>query len=134
MKIAFVTDDGTTISQHFGRAQFYEVLTVEGGKVVARERREKMGHAHFAGSHEEQHGTQVDERHGFGAEAEGRHAKMAAAIGDCQYLVVGGMGAGAYESMKQAGISPLVTDMTVIDEALKAQLAGTLKDHTEYLH
>ncbi len=93
-----------------------------------------MGHAHFAGSHGEQHETQAGERHGFGAEAEDRHAKMAAAIRDCQYLVVGGMGAGAYESMKQAGVRPLVTDMTAIDDALKAQLAGTLKDHTEYLH
>ena len=28
IKVAFVTDDGTTISQHFGRARYYEVLTV----------------------------------------------------------------------------------------------------------
>ncbi|MCK7517641.1 MAG: hypothetical protein MZV64_07950 [Ignavibacteriales bacterium] len=48
INIAAVTDDGTTISQHFGRAKFYEVLFVENGKVVKRERREKLGHNNFA--------------------------------------------------------------------------------------
>jgi len=59
---------------------------------------------------------------------------MAATITDCQLLVVGGMGAGAYESIKSAGIKPLVTDLHTIEEALKAHLDGTLKDHPEYLH
>ena len=34
MKIAAVSDDGTTISQHFGRAPFYVVVTVEDGRIV----------------------------------------------------------------------------------------------------
>ncbi len=29
MKIAIITDDGKTICQHFGRANFYAVLTLE---------------------------------------------------------------------------------------------------------
>ena len=36
MKIAAVTEDNITISQHFGRAPFYVVVTVENGKIVAR--------------------------------------------------------------------------------------------------
>lgn len=139
MKIAFITDDGKTISKHFGRARFYEVLTVENGQIIAREQREKLGHAHFAGSQDKQH-TQHDhgqgqgERHGFDADSQDRHTSMAQTIADCQYLVVGGMGYGAYESMKQAGITPIVTDLSTIDEAVQAHIAGTLKDHTEYLH
>lgn len=35
VKIAAVSEDGVTISQHFGRAPFYVVVTVEEGKVVA---------------------------------------------------------------------------------------------------
>ena len=46
MRIAAVTEDGITISQHFGRAPYYLVVTVENGKIVGRERRDKMGHAH----------------------------------------------------------------------------------------
>ena len=29
MKIAVITEDGSTVSQHFGRAPYYTVLTVE---------------------------------------------------------------------------------------------------------
>lgn len=134
MKIAAVSDDGVTICQHFGRAQYYVVVTVEEGKIVAREIRDKMGHAQFAGEpNEESHGA--DPRgHGFGPAAESRHARMAAAIADCDILLAGGMGAGAYESMRQAGIRPIVTDAALIDEAVQAYLDGRLVDHTEKLH
>ena len=38
MKIAFITDDEKTISQHFGRAPYYLVITVEDGKETNREK------------------------------------------------------------------------------------------------
>ena len=41
MKIAIVTDDGQSISAHFGRARAYAVLTVRDGAVVERELRPK---------------------------------------------------------------------------------------------
>jgi predicted Fe-Mo cluster-binding NifX family protein len=134
MKIAAVSEDGVTISQHFGRAPFYVVVTVEDGKIVAREKRDKMGHNQFGGeTHEEAHGA--DPRgHGFDPAAQDRHARMVVAIADCEVLLVRGMGAGAYESMKQANIRPVVTDVANIDEAVQAYLAGSLKDHVEKLH
>ena len=131
MKIAAVSEDGITISQHFGRAPFYIVDTIEEGKIVARERRDKLGHAQFRS---EPHSEVNDARgHGFGAESQSRHARMAAAIADCQVLLAGGMGAGAYESMKDAGVEPIVTDISEIDAAVRAYLEGRLVDHTERL-
>ena len=47
MKIAAITDDGKTISQHFGRAPYYVVVTVEEGKIANFELRDKLGHARF---------------------------------------------------------------------------------------
>jgi len=134
MKIAAVSEDGVTISQHFGRAPFYVVVTVEDGKIVAREKRDKMGHNQFSGeTHEESHGE--DPRgHGFDPAAQNRHARMVASIADCEVLLARGMGAGAYESMKQANIRPVVTDVANIDEAVQAYLTGSLKDHVEKLH
>ena len=132
MKIAAVSEDGRTISQHFGRAPFYIVVTVEDGKIVSREQRDKMGHAHFAG---EPHAEDQDPRgHGFDAAAQGRHTRMSAAIADCQALLARGMGAGAYESLQQAGIRPVITDISTIDEAVQAYLTGRIVDHTERLH
>ena len=59
---------------------------------------------------------------------------MTAAIADCEVLLARGMGAGAYESMRQAGIRPIVTDIATIDDAIAGYLAGTLADHIESLH
>jgi hypothetical protein len=64
IKIAAVTDDGVTISPHFGRARYYEVLTIENGAIAKRERRERAGHGasarqkephHHQGEHREDH-------------------------------------------------------------------------------
>jgi len=62
------------------------------------------------------------------------NARMAAAIADCDILLARGMGAGAYESMKQANIRPVVTDVANIDEAVQSFMAGSLEDHVEKLH
>jgi len=135
MRIAAVSDDGVTISQHFGRAPFYVVLTIENGLVTQRERREKMGHAQFAGEPQNEQAHDADPRgHGFDNAAQSRHARMASAIHDCDALLAGGMGAGAYESFMQAGIRPVVTDINSIDEAVHAYLEGCLTNHTEWLH
>ena len=131
MKIAVVSDDGTTISQHFGRASLYVVCTVENGEVVNKEQREKMGHRHFASS--ESH-EKHDGKHGYGAEAQSRHSMMADAIRDCQVLIAGGMGMGAYEGMKSYNIDPVITDITGIDEAIRLYIEGKLTNLMERLH
>jgi len=133
MKIAAVSEDGVTISQHFGRAPFYVVVTVEDGKVAAHEKRDKLGHTQFSGEHEEAH--EADPRgHGFDPAAQNRHARMVTAIADCEVLLARGMGAGAYQSMQDAHIRPVVTDVAEIDEAVRAFLSGSLADHVENLH
>jgi len=132
MKIAAITDDGTTISHHFGRAPYYAVLTIEDGEIVERELREKMGHAQFR--HEGGRETDAQGRHGYGTGAADRHSRMAASVADCQVLLCRGMGWGAYESMKQQGITPIVTDIADIDAAVRGYLDGTLADHRELLH
>ena len=132
IKIAAVSDDGQTISQHFGRAKYYTVLTIENGQITAREQREKMGHAHFAG---EEHAEEKDPRgHGFAPAEQDRHFQMAEAIRDCQILLARGMGAGAYYSMEQIGIRPVITDIASIDEAALQAAAGTITDQKEKLH
>jgi predicted Fe-Mo cluster-binding NifX family protein len=129
MKIAAITDDGKTISQHFGRANYYMVVSVVNGQIMNHEMRDKLSHAHF--THEEHTPGQA---HGFGAEEQDRHIRMAEAISDCEVLLCRGMGMGAYESMKQQGIKPVVTDIASIDEAVKAYVDGKMVDHVERLH
>jgi predicted Fe-Mo cluster-binding NifX family protein len=133
MNIAFVTDDGTTISAHFGRAQFYEVITVENGAIIKRERRLKAGHHTFANdSHN--YGLEHGASHGFDAESISKHNQMAETIRDCQIVVARGMGHGAYQGMLKNNIKPVVTDIQAIADAAQAVINGTIKDHTEKLH
>ena len=132
MKIAAISEDGTTISQHFGRALLYVVLTVEDGRIVNKETRNKAGHHTFAAHHD----TPVapGERHGYDEGSQAKHRSMAEAVTDCQVLLAGGMGRGAYESLKSYSIESIVTDIENIDEAVQLYLVGKLPNLMERLH
>jgi predicted Fe-Mo cluster-binding NifX family protein len=130
MKIAVVTDDHRTISAHFGRAVFYEVFTIIEMKITARETLTKPAHNQFANEPHDEPGY----AHGQGPAAEGRHARMLEPIRDCQVLLAGGMGQGAHDNLKQAGIQPILTDILDIDQAIKSYINGQLVDHSEWLH
>lgn len=132
MKIAIITDDGKTISPHFGRAPYYLVLAIEEGKVVNRETRDKMGHNQFSAQFhaKKPHGA----GHGMDSISHNKRVSVAESIADCKALLCGGMGMGAYESMRRLDIQPVVTDLRDIDVAVQAFLDGKLINHTELLH
>ena len=133
MKLAIVTDDKKSISQHFGRANYCAVLTVENGQIIHREIREKISHKHFAGElHEHSGGS--DQKHGFDPVSQSRHGQMFQAITDCETLICRGMGTGAYESMREYGIRPIITDIETIDDAALAYADNSIVDHVERLH
>lgn len=131
MKIAFITNDGETISRHFGRAQYYLVVELENGEIKNREMRDKLGHVQFI-NHEDGHDR--GEMHGMGEASHRKHSQMAEAISDCSVLICGGMGMGAYQSMQSFDITPIVTVKTEINDALDAYLKGELKDQKDMLH
>jgi predicted Fe-Mo cluster-binding NifX family protein len=134
MKIAVITEDGKTISQHFGRAPYYLIFTIEDGAIVAKELRDKVGHRQFA-QEDHEHESENDPRgHGFGAHSDAKHVRMIESIQDCEAIIVRGMGRGAYLAMEQANIRPFVTDLADAEEAVKAYMGGTLEDHTDKLH
>ncbi|MDY6872975.1 MAG: NifB/NifX family molybdenum-iron cluster-binding protein [Chloroflexota bacterium] len=133
MKIAFITDDGKTISRHFGRAGHYLIVEIEDGEEVSREMRDKLGHRNFHNANDH-HAHDEQGQSGTSAESHGKHMSMAETISDCKALVCGGMGMGAYQSMERLNITPIVTQETDINAALEAYLKGDLEDHTEMLH
>lgn len=132
MKIAVITDDGKVISQHFGRAAHYLVVTVENGQIVDRQLRDKIGHSHFASQHIE---VEVPgQPHGMDAASHKKHLQMSDVIADCEALLCGGMGMGAYQSMVSRGIKPVVTDIRDIDQAVMAYVEGKIVDRIDRLH
>ena len=132
MKIAAVSDDGKTISQHFGRAPYYLVFTIQEREIVGQERREKAGHQQFV---QEPHDHDSDELgHGFGAHSDAKHNQMIEPISDCEVVLARGMGHGAHLAMEKANIQPILTELEDAEEAVRAYIDGTLVDHPEWLH
>ncbi|WP_299645296.1 NifB/NifX family molybdenum-iron cluster-binding protein [uncultured Chloroflexus sp.] len=124
MKIAFATDDHQTISPHLGRAQWYEVVTIEQGQVVSREARPKGRHYHQEGEVHEHH------RHCH----HGSHHWLMEAVPDCQMVVARGMGEPAFQGVQAAGIQAICTPLRTIDDAVQAYINGTLIHHPERVH
>ncbi len=132
MKLAIVTEDKATISEHLGGAPYFVVVTVEGGKVVSKETRGKMSHKEFADG--ETH-PPIDEkgRHGYGPTASERHRRIFDVIKDCDVLIAGRMGSGAYDDMKSLGLEVICTDVKDIDEAVSLYIAGKLTHREDRL-
>jgi predicted Fe-Mo cluster-binding NifX family protein len=114
LRIAFVTDDGETISSHFGQAASYRVFRVEGDRTVDLGLRPK---AH----------------HGQGHHQPGLHGAMLDPISDCQVLVSGGMGEPAWEKARRAGLEIYLAGGTIAD-AVAALLRGELRSDELRLH
>ncbi len=120
MKIAIVTNNGKTVSQHFGRAPYFKIIEIEDKKVKNEELRERQ----FRHSAHHHHG----EHNGGGVGMREHHLKMISEISDCSVLIAGGMGAGAYQHFTSAGFEVILTDKKFISDIVDAFIKGELKN------
>jgi predicted Fe-Mo cluster-binding NifX family protein len=127
LKVGVVTDDGQTISPHFGRAQYYLVYDIVDGKVSGKETRPKASH-HRPGMKPHIEG------HQHGQDEASLHTSMLFNVKDCEALIARGMGWGMYEAIRQAGMKPYLTEIVSADQAVEAYVKGSLDDHVERLH
>ncbi len=120
-KIAFPTEDGETISAHFGRAPFFVVVTVNEGEAPRFEKRSKAFHGSL--EHAPEPGHQGHD-----------HQTMFAPIADCQVLIAGGMGQPAYDHAVAAGLQVLLTGEKTFSTALEAYRSGLLLSDLRRIH
>ena len=126
MKIAFVSDDHSTISLHFGRALFYEVVSIEEGSVVKSETRNKSNPQWIASLNDTTLNNDLHHQHD--------HSAMIIPIEDCEVLISRGMGRAAHVSLQEHDIQPIITEIVEIVIAIQAFIDGTIQDHPEKLH
>ena len=122
VKIAFPTEDGETISAHFGRAPFFTVVTVNAPEAPQFEKRDKAFHDSAEHEHEHNHEHEHD------------HNPMFGPIADCQVLIAGGMGQPAFEHATAAGLKVLLTGEKSIRGALEAYNNGLLVSDPRRIH
>ncbi len=116
MRIAVPTDDGVTLSAHFGRSAAFLIFELENGQITKRETRPNGAH-HAKGKGECQHG---------GGEGHS-HAGFVTALAGCDVVLCGGMGRRAADALKAGGISPVpVSASGSAEELVAAYAAGSL--------
>jgi predicted Fe-Mo cluster-binding NifX family protein len=118
-KIAFPTDDGETISRHFGQAAQFKVLTLSDGRLGPSELRDKASHRH-------------DDHAATGGTHPGQ--QMVGVVSDCQVVISGGMGAPMLARLEAAGLKVYLTRERSISAAAEAYLGGTLQDDRRLVH
>ncbi len=135
MKIAIVSDDELTISQHFGRAEKYIVVSCEQEKIIERRSLPKPDFCHSSHRRHHRHQHKSDPSgSGFGRRSKSTHEQLFESIKDCDILVSRGMGHGAYLDLQQLGIKPIITDIENIDMAIQAVMDDSIINHVEKLH
>lgn len=125
IKIAFPTEDGQTISRHFGRAPLFKIVTLQNGQEVESELR---GNPSTAEAHDQEH--EHGHEHG---EHQGHGAKFAL-VADCQVLIGAGMGQPAFDRLQNMGLDVYLTGEKQIAAALAKFQAGTLSSDLRRIH
>ena len=115
MKIAVATDDGIAPARHFGQAPHYTVFTIEGGRIVAREQREKpVCDQHGAGGHPDQADDQAD--------GPDLHTRMSDVISDCQVVLAAGIPGPMIQHLTGVGLRPFVVRSASAEDAVLTYL------------
>ena len=117
MRIAVPTDDGSSISEHFGRSVGFLVFEINNDRIASSELRKNQGlHAHDGRSCG---GERALEPHS--------HSAVLLSIADCDAVICAGMGSRAADALKGAGIREIVfTRPGLAAEAVEAYLRGDL--------
>lgn len=120
MKIGIASDDKHSIAQHFGRTRGFVIADVQDGNIISTDyRNNDFTHHRQQGAHE---------HHGGHGQS---HAGILEALKDCKVVIARGMGRRIYEDLRGANIESLITDISKVDEALKAYADGTMVDKPE---
>ena len=119
MRIAVPTNDGTSISEHFGRSAAFLVYETENGQIKSRAM--KTNGAHHAQGACGQHSTESQPH---------SHSGIVAALKGCEVVICAGMGSRAAEALKANGLTQIVvTTPGPAEEVVSAFLAGKLTSH-----
>ena len=115
MKIALPTNDGATISEHFGRSASFLIFEIENGQIKSRELKANgMEHSHAQGACD--HHSAESKPHS--------HTGILATLDGCEVVICAGMGQRAAEALRGCVTEIVVTTVGPAEEAVSTYLAG----------
>jgi predicted Fe-Mo cluster-binding NifX family protein len=117
MRIAVPTNDGTLISEHFGRSAGFLIFETENGKIKNRRLKSNVGkHSHSQG--ECKHPSTDVHSHD--------HAGILATLEGCEMVICAAMGHRAAEALKGRGMQIVFAAPGTAEETVAAYLDGKL--------
>lgn len=118
MKVAVASEDGTSVSRHFGRSACFIVYEIEGSRITGKEVRQNTYTSHAQGNC---HGEESAHEHHHS------HSPIVSALHDCEAVLCYGMGWRAAEDLTANNIKPVVMAQEhTPDEAVALLVAGEL--------
>jgi len=127
-KVAFAARiDGETLADSLGAAPKAVVVTVQDGREVRREVRDKPFHEHHDHAHHDEHAEHAEHDHHGEHGHHGGPGPSFAVITDCQALITRKIGPPGYSLARELGITLYVVQAQSVAEALQAYLAGELE-------
>jgi len=121
MKILIPSDDGRTISSHFGRTRGFLIYEIQNGEIQKKNYIPNTITGHGRGMHES------------GPHNYSSHAGIIEAIKDVQIIISHGMGRRLYDDLKNAGKEVYITETIDPEEAIKLYLNGELTNIEDLL-
>ena len=121
MKIAFASDDGTTIAAHTGRCQGFVIYEIVDDQAVRLDYRENEFTGRARGECDAAH-----EKGRSHDEAYGSRAPLLQALGDCCAVVSRGMGPRLDADLTALGVDAYICDADDVDAAAQDFAAGRL--------
>jgi len=117
MRIAVPTNDGTSVSGHFGRSTGFLIFEIHDGQIQSRELRTNLaGHAHAEGRCGGADGQQAHD-----------HAEILSTLSGCEVVICAGMGRRAADALQSAGVTTVLARRAGSAEAaVDAYLKGEL--------
>lgn len=116
LKVAFATNDGKKINQHFGHLRGFLVVEIADGQDVGRTEFARPAQADQMGERRQNHVALLDP------------------IADCDVLIAGGMGLPMAGHVHSRGLDLILTSVGEVDDALDRYVAGTLEHEAERSH
>jgi predicted Fe-Mo cluster-binding NifX family protein len=122
MKIAIPSDEGTYLSQHFGRTLGFTIFEVSNGQIINQEYRPNNFTGHSLGQHQEHqhHGADHDDH------AQHSHNRILNALNDCEVVIAGGMGRRLVDDLTYAGKKIYITTIPETRKAVEMFLEDKL--------
>lgn len=118
MKIAVASDDGLSISTHFGRSAGFVIFVAENGEIVKSGYRSNTSGHHQEGECNHEQGHSHDQH---------SHAGFLYILDGCDVVICRGMGRRATVDLKANGITVAITSEPVdVTTAAKLYVQGKL--------